>query len=291
MNTQNLKTVVITGATGGIGFHSAIGIAKDVDRVIITGRNRERGEAAVQRIIADSGNSNVELVLGDVSSNKSVDELARALLAKTSKIDVLVNNAGYLGGEYVKNADGVEMHFAVNVVAPFKLTHTLLPALEMAESARVLNITGGDKPAEIDPDNLQAEKGFRGLMTYAHSKSTLEALTMAMSKALEPKGVTVNVLFPGRASTTMSRSLKPSSLPGAFKIMYPLFKFMFKEDGGKSARKAAKSTIWGATSPDLNGVTGRFYDTNVKEQKLNPSAYDESVQQRILDEIELAAHK
>lgn len=288
MSAQSQKTVVVTGATGGIGLHSAIGIAKDVDRVIITGRNRERGEAAVQQIIAASGNANIDLVLGDVSSNKAVNELAKALLAKTDKVDVLVNNAGYLGSEYVQNADGVEMHFAVNVVAPFKLTQALLPALEAAGSARVLNITGGDKPAEIDPDNLQAEKGFRGLMTYAHSKSTLEALTMAMAKDFESKGITVNVLFPGRASTTMSRSLKPSSLPGALKIMYPLFKFLFKDDGGKSAEKAARSSIWGATSRELNGVTGRFYDTNVEEQKLHPSAYDSSVQQRILAEIDKA---
>lgn len=288
MSAQSQKTVVVTGATGGIGLRSAIGIAKDVDRVIITGRNRERGEAAVQQIIAASGNANIDLVLGDVSSNKAVNELAKALLAKTDKVDVLVNNAGYLGSEYVQNVDGLEMHFAVNVVAPFKLTQALLPALEAAGNARVLNITGGDKPAEIDPDNLQAEKGFRGLMTYAHSKSTLEALTMAMAKDFESKGISVNVLFPGRASTTMSRSLKPSSLPGALKIMYPLFKFLFKDDGGKSAEKAARSSIWGATSRELNGVTGRFYDTNVKEQKLHPSAYDRSVQQRILAEIDKA---
>ena len=87
------------------------------------------------------------------------------------------------------------------MLAPWRLAWALLPALKAASDARVLNITGGSKPAAIDPDDLQAEKGFRGLMTYAHSKSAVEGMSMALAEQLEPEGVTVNVLFPGRAST------------------------------------------------------------------------------------------
>ncbi|MEM7155657.1 MAG: SDR family NAD(P)-dependent oxidoreductase [Myxococcota bacterium] len=282
MSTHSDHTIVITGGTGGIGYQSALGIAKTGARVVITGRNRERGEAARLRIREETGNDAVELVIGDVSSIAGVDALAKELLERFERIDVLVNNAGYLGNEPKNSADGIEMHFAVNVLAPRRLAHALLPALEAAGNARVLNVTGGDKPAAIDADNLQAEKGFRGLMTYTHSKSAMESMSMALSRELEPKGVSVNVVFPGRASTAMTSSMSHKSLPGAMKLLLPLFRIMFAKDGGKSAAKAARSTIWGATTADLEGVTGRYFDTNTKEQKLHPTAYDSKVQERIL---------
>ena len=106
---------------------------------------------------------------------------------------------------------------------------------------------------------------------------------------LEPEGVTVNVVFPGRASTAMTGSLSMSALPGLMKLMYPLFRLMFADDGGKSAAKAARSTIWGATSADLDGVTGRYFDTDMNEQKLHPTGYDPKVQASILGVIEAAS--
>lgn len=286
MSSPPPRTVVITGGTGGIGFQSALGIAKTGVRTILTGRSRERGEAAVQRIIEETGNDKVELVIGDVSSIAGVDILATALLEMTARIDVLVNNAGYLGDESRTSDDGIEMHFAVNVLAPWRLTLALMPALKAAGNARVLNITGGDKPAAIDPDNLQAEKGFRGLMTYTHSKSATESVSMILAHKLEPENISVNVIFPGRASTAMTRALSLSALPGPMKLMYPFFKIFFADDGGKSAKKAARSTIWAATAPELDGITGRYYDTNMNEQKLHPTAYDPNVQASILNVIE-----
>lgn len=283
MNMRDLTqaTVVITGGTGGIGFHSALGIARTGARVVITGRDQQRGEEARRDLVAQSGNDQVELVVGDLSSIAGVDALAHDLLGTTDQIDVLVNNAGYLGSEPRTSEDGLEMHFAVNVLAPHRLTLALLPALKAAGAARVVNVTGGDKPARVDADNLQAEKGFKGLMTYTHSKSALECMSMALAHELQPEGVTVNVVFPGRASTAMTRSLRPSSLPGPMKLMYPLLKLFFVDDGGKGAARAAQSTIHAATSPDLEGVTGAYFDTNCVEQAVHPSAHDPEVQTRI----------
>ena len=281
MPDTNPRTIVITGGTGGIGLQSAIGLAKTGARILITGRNQERGNLAAERIQNETNNANIVFVQGDVSSMASVDQLATAIRAKTKKIDVLINNAGNLGSEYEKNPDGLEMHFAVNVLAPWRLTRALLPELQLAGQARVLNVTGGDKPAPVDPDNLQAEKGFKGLMTYTHSKSILESMSMFLAKELEPAGITVNVVFPGRASTQMTRSLSPKSLPGAMKLMYPFFRLFFKEDGDKSAAKAARSTIWGATSLELEGITGAYFDTNCMSRKLHVSAYNPDVQSQI----------
>ena len=121
------KTVVITGATSGIGYYSALDIANLGAHVILVGRNTERGENATETIIKESGNSEIEFIVGDVSTIKGVQQLADGINQSVSKIDVLINNAGYVGNTLKYNEDGLEMHFAVNVVAPWNLTHALLP--------------------------------------------------------------------------------------------------------------------------------------------------------------------
>lgn len=282
------SVIVITGGTGGIGYQTALGIAQTGARVIITGRNRERGEAAARRLCVETGNETVELVTGDVSSIGGIDALADALLERAPRVDVLVNNAGYLGDTYAVSADGLELHFAVNVLAPWRLTLRLLPALRAAGRGRVLNITGGDKPAAVDRANLQAEKGFRGLMTYTHSKSVMESMSMVLAEKLKPEGVNVHVIFPGRASTAMTRSLSLRALPGAMKLMLPLFRLLFADDGGKSAARAAKSTIWGATSDALDDVTGHYYDTHKRQRTLHPTALDPEVQACIVAVLDAA---
>lgn len=291
MVIQKQRTVLVTGGTGGIGLHSAIGIAKTGARVLVTGRNAPRGEAARNTIEEASGNPDIIFVQGDLSSIHGIEQLAKAVSAHTNALDILVNNAGYFGDTLCQSTDGLEMHFAVNVLAPWRLTHALLTILKAAPQARVLNVSGGDKPARIDPDNLQAEKGFKGLMTYTHSKSVLEAMSMHLSQRLEPEGISVNVVFPGRASTAMTQALSPKALPGLMKLMYPVMKLFFKDDGGKSAARAAQSTIWAATTPELEGVTGAYFDTHSRQQDLHPTAYDSSVHARIQDALDMAQSK
>ena len=137
------RTILITGATGGIGFYSALGLAKTGARVLVAGRNRERGEAAAARVRNESNNPDVVFVQGDVSSIDGIDDLALEALTRANTIDVLINNAGYLGSELRQSSDGLEMHFAVNVLAPWRFTRALLPALRRGRQARVLNVTGG----------------------------------------------------------------------------------------------------------------------------------------------------
>ena len=128
---------------------------------------------------------------------------------------VLVNNAGYLA-----DARGTNIHVMVNVVAPWSLTKRLKSALQLTAEGkefgfvRVLNVSGGDAPARIDVDNLEAEKGFRGLMTYTHSKSVLEAMSVVLAQDMKPANVSVNIVFPGRVSTAMTKNLTLGHLPG-----------------------------------------------------------------------------
>lgn len=289
MDSQHNRTALITGGTGGIGLHSATGIAKTGARVFITGRDASRGEVARQIIQTASKNMDVTFIQADLSSISGIDRLAERFLSHTQTLDILVNNAGYLGSEFLQSDDGIEMHFAVNVLAPWRLTNHLLPALQMAANARVINVSGGDKPAKIAIDNLQAEKGFKGLMTYTHSKSILEAISIFLAHELKPNSICVNVVFPGRASTAMTQSLSIKSLPGAMKLMYPFFRLFFREDGGKSAAKAAQSTIWAAISPTLDGVTGIYLDAHSRVQALHATAYDAGVHNRILEVIRAAS--
>lgn len=282
------RTIIITGGTGGIGYQSALGIAKaEPDTiVVITGRNLERGQDAQKRLKEESKSENIQLAIGDVSSIAKVDALAAELSKQVSQIDVLVNNAGYLGHEMKINEDGLEMHFAINVAAPYRLTHQLLSLF--SKDSRVLNVTGGEAPDAVDVDNLQAEKGFKGLITYKHSKSIAESMSVALAKELEPKGILVNTVFPGRASTAMTQAVSMDHLPGIMKLFYPLMKLMFRKDNGESAAKAATSTIWGATSSDLDGVSGKYFDTNCKETPVHPTAADPTVQDKILVTIKAA---
>lgn len=286
------RTIVITGGTGGIGYQSALGIARaatTATTIVITGRNQERGEDAVRRLQAASTTSSsttIHLVVGSVSSIAQVDALAAGIGEKVSRVDVLVNNAGYIGGAVEKNEDGIEMHFAVNVVAPWRLTQKLLPLLQKADHARVINVTGGGMaPAAVDVDNLQAEKGFKGMMTYSHSKSIMEGMTMALARSMKPKEVFVNVVYPGQASTAMTQSVSREMLPGLMKVLFPLMKLFFREDNGESAAKAAKSTIWAATTPELKGVSGKYFDKNCKEKQVHKTTALTSVQDTIVATI------
>ena len=123
----------------------------------------------------------------------------------------------------------------------------------------------------------------------AHSKSVLEAVSMALARELEPEGVAVNVVFPGRASTALTRSVACAGLPGPMKCCWPCLKLMFRDDGGKGAARASASTVWCATNRALDGVTGRYYGSNSKEQRPHPISVDPAVQARILAVIEAAA--
>jgi len=112
-------------------------------------------------------------------------------------------------------------------------------------------------------DNLQSEKSFDGLNTYSQTKLAMMALMYEFAQ--REKGVTINVCYPGQASTNMTRSVTPEMLPRAMRWMFPIFKLLVREDGGKSAAKAARSSVYLASSPEVEGVTGKYFDTNCKE--------------------------
>ncbi|MBI5824795.1 MAG: SDR family oxidoreductase [Chloroflexi bacterium] len=256
------KIVLITGATGGIGKQTALALAKMGAQVVITGRSKLSGEAAVAEIKQQSGNPKIDLLIGDLSAQINVRSLAEQFKVKFDRLDVLINNAGLTSSKKELTADGIESNFAVNVVAPFLLTHLLMDSLKASSSARVINLMGGDVPAKLDMDNLQSEHSFDGLNTYSQTKLAMMAVMYEFSQ--REKGVTINVCYPGQASTNMTRSVTPDMFPRAMRFIFPLYKFMTRADGDKSAAKASRSSVYLASSAEVEGVSGKYFDVNSK---------------------------
>lgn len=261
------KIVLITGATDGIGKQTAISLAKMGATVVVTGRNKQRGEAAIAEIKSISGNVNVELLLADISSQRGIVELVQQFVAKFDKLDVLINNAGSAANERKLNADGVELNFATNVLAPYQLTTQLMDLLKKSDSPRVITLMGGDLPKVLEMDNLQAQKSFDGLSYYSQTKLTMMAMMYEYAERQKGQKITINVCYPGQASTNMTQNVTADMLPGMMKIIFPLFKFFVRPDGGKSAEKASRSSVYLASSNEVEGKTQLYFDKNVKLTK------------------------
>ncbi|MBL7813758.1 MAG: SDR family NAD(P)-dependent oxidoreductase [Saprospiraceae bacterium] len=281
-----MKTILITGATSGIGKQTALSLAKLGHRIIITGRNKASGESAVQEIMQQSGNSNIELLLADISIKAGVQSLVNQFNQKYETLDVLINNAGSAANEHKLTADGLETNFAVNVLTPFLLTKLLWDSLKKSKSARVITLMGGDLPKTIDLNNLQAENKFDGLNYYSQSKMQMMALMYELSQRNTDKNITINICYPGQAATSMTQNVTPEMLPFLMRPLFPIFKYLVKNDGGKSAEKASRSSVYMATSPEVEGKTGLYFNKNVQEKPFPNAVTDEINRKTIWDYVQ-----
>ncbi len=275
------KLVLVTGGTGGIGQQTALGLARLGAHVIITGRDAGRGAAAVRAIQQASSGARVDLLLADLAEQRDVRALAAQVQQNYPRLDVLINNAGVFNMQRKLTSDGLEATFAVNVLAPFLLTHLLLPALQAAPSARVINVTGGS-PGKLALDNLQGERKFTGFGMYSQSKTAMMALAYEFAQRLQGSTVTVNVCYPGRATTPMTRNFLPQSssplLRGLWNLLQNTF---FRDDGGQSAAKAARSSIYLASAPEVAGVSGTYFGTNSERLAWKPAMLDAANRQAL----------
>lgn len=285
---MNGKTALITGGTGGIGYATALGLARLGARVVVAGRSRESGEEAVRTLRAESGSDAIDLVLGDLSTKVGVLALARSFEALGEGLDVLVNNAGLMASGRELGEDGVERGFFVNAVAPLLLSHALLGALRARVGSRIVTLTGGSHPARLELDNLQGERSFVGLTHYSHNKLVMMAVMRELARRLAD-GPTVNVCYPGQASTRMTRSVTARDLPVAMRLIWPVFRLLIREDGGRSAAKASRASIHLASAPELAGVTGRYFDTKAEETRWPAALDDAAASAAVWQAVERAA--
>jgi len=235
------KTVLITGATDGIGEQTALELARRGHRILLHGRNEEKGKNVLEAIKKESGNGDNDLYLSDFADLAAVQEMAGQIKENESSLDVLVNNAANYYKERRLTTDGLEMTFTVNHLAPFVLSLNLLPLLKASAPARIINVASGAHKNihEVDFDNLQGEKTYEGYHAYSLSKLGNVLFTRELARRLEGSGVTVNSLNPGVVDT---------------KLLHKSF-----GGGGKSVEEGAQTPVYLANSPDVSDVTGKNF--------------------------------
>jgi retinol dehydrogenase-14 len=259
------KTVLITGGTSGIGKATAMGLAALGARVAITGRDPERAEAAAVVIRGATGNPGVDGFGADLSSQAEVRRLAAAILDTYPRLDVLVNNVGGSWATRHVTADGLEQTFAVNHLAAFLLTNLLLDRLKASAPARVVTVSSNAQArGQIDFEDLQGERNYSEHRAYPQSKLASVMFTYELARRLAGTGVTATVLHPGVVSTGFGAE-DPSRI---FKLIVPLYRpFM------KTPRQGAATSIYLASSPAVDGVTGQYF-AGRKPKPSNKASYD-----------------
>jgi NAD(P)-dependent dehydrogenase (short-subunit alcohol dehydrogenase family) len=269
------KTVIVTGANSGIGLATAEALARAGARTVITARDATKGAAAVRDIAARSGNDDVSLVTFDLSSLSSVRRGAAELLEQCDRIDVLVNNAGLVLSDRRESVDGYEMTFAVNHLGPFLLTTLLLDRIRASAPARVVTVaSSAHRQARkgMPFDDLQSTRHYAGMQVYGESKLANILFTTELARRLEGTGVTANCVHPGTVSTGYGRDGDSSGfLAFGLKIASPFF---------LSPEKGARTSVYLASSPEVEGVTGRYF-FKCKPRQPNRAARDVAAAARL----------
>lgn len=264
------KVALVTGGTGGIGRQTALGLARLGATVVVVGRDRARGQAAVEAIRRESGNPRVELLTADLSSLDEVRALAARFGAMHQRLDILVNNAAGMYAGRGETADGVEATLAMTHLSPALLTHLLLPLLRASVPARIVNVSSGvHRHVRLRWDDLQAREGYRGLDVYARAKLLNLTWTYELARRLRGTGITVVAADPGSAWTPMIQSMTPEMVPAPLRLAWPLLRRLQR---GQSVDAAARSSLVAATSREL--VSGAWLDPRGEPARSSRASHD-----------------
>ena len=266
------KTVLVTGATAGIGQVAARELARRGAKVVVVGRSRERCESTVEAIRRETGNAQVESIVADLSSQAEVRRLAREFHDRHARLDVLVNNAGAMFTKRRESVDGIEMTFALNHLGYFLLTNLLLDPLKEGAPARVVNVASDAHRfvSKVDFDDPQGQQKYGGWHAYSQSKFANILFTYELSRRLAGRGVTANAAHPGFVASNFTAG------NGAMGWMMRRFASVF----ALTPEEGAKTSIFLAASPMATGVTGKYF---AKEKPLESSrpTHDEAAARRL----------
>jgi NAD(P)-dependent dehydrogenase (short-subunit alcohol dehydrogenase family) len=266
------KTVLITGATNGIGKIAAIELSRMGASVCIVARNRSKGQAVLEEIRRETNNVQLELFIADLSSMADVRKLAQEFTAKHATLDVLLNNAGAFYSERKLSADGLEMTFALNHMSYFLLTNLLLPVLKATPNSRVVSVSSAAHTSgKLDFANLQGEQKFNGWKAYSDSKLENALFTFALARRLAGSSVTANCLHPGFVKTGFGEGNS-----GIFSVVLGIAKNLM----AISVEAGAQTMIHLASSPDVAGVTGKYFDKS-KAVSSSAASLDQAVQEQL----------
>lgn len=244
------RTVLVTGATSGIGLETTIALARGGARLLLAARDPGRGAAARQQVLGEAPRAEVEVVDLDLASLASVRTCAADVAGRVEQLDVLVNNAGAVFGERRTTEDGFEATFAVNHLGPYLLTRLLLPTLHAAPAARVVTVAStAHRQAALDLDDLMFEdRPYRSMVVYGTSKLANVLFARELAHRVRESGITSNSLHPGTVRSGFGREGHPLLQLGV-RIAAPLF---------VDARRGASTSVFAAADPAMAGVTGQY---------------------------------
>ena len=251
------RTCLITGANSGIGKETALALAQMKATVVMVCRNKNKGETSRREIAEKTGNKSVDLLLCDLSSLAEVRRLATEVRSRYGKLDVLVNNAGVFRFSG-RTIDGFETTFAVDYLAPFLLTNLLLDLLKSSSPPRIVNVSSvAHLGGHIDVTAIEKREMPSGWGAYSNSKLALVMFTYELARRLRGTGVTANCLHPGGVATGIWR------IPPV--LLRPFL---------KSAKAGAETSIYLASSPEVENVSGEYFDGKAS-RKSSDESYDE----------------
>ena len=241
------KVCIVTGANTGIGKETALGLAKLGATVVMVCRDRQRGEEAHSEIKQKSGNDYVELMLCDLSSQRSIKQFAPVFAQRHDRLDVLVNNAGIVLREHSMTEDGLESTFAINHLGYYLLTNLLLDLLKKSAPSRIVNVaSAAHKFGSLDVNAWPTGRQYSAFGAYANSKLANILFTRELAQRLTGTGVTANCLHPGGVGTNLFRGF-PKFLQTVIKLVTI------------SPERGARTSIYLACSPDVEGITGKYF--------------------------------
>jgi len=265
------KICLITGATSGIGQAIAMALAQKGATVIVAGRDEERCQNTVAHIQQETGNFHVDYLLGDLSVQAQVRTIAENFKSRYEHLDVLINNAGAINIFRQVSADGIELTFALNHLAYFLLTNLLLDTLKASAPARVVNVASNSHYGQhLDLGNLELKRGYNPMRAYGRSKLCNLYFTYELARRLEGTGVKVNAMHPGFVATNMG-----ANNGWLVRLFLPLI-----HRNSLTPEQGASTAVYLASSPDVEGVTGKFF-VRERERTSDPVSYDKSAAKRL----------
>jgi len=271
-HTMQGKTVLITGATDGIGKITALRLAERGAHVVLVGRDPAKTERVVQEIKTATGSTEIESLIADLSSMQQVRDLADQFKRQHDRLDVLINNAGAMFFSRKETVDGLELTFALNHMAYFILTNRLLDMIKASAPARIVNVSSmAHYGRTINFDDLQNERRYSPQRVYGQSKLLNVLFTYELARRLEGTGVTANTLHPGVVATQFAAN----NWGPVGKLARRVLNLV-----SISPEEGAQTSIYLATSPEVEGVSGQYFD-KCRAKESSPASYDQESQRRL----------
>ena len=267
------RVCAITGASSGLGYETALALARMGATVVLLCRSVERGAAARATIAAATGNDDLHVVHCDLANLDTVHAAAGELLAGFDALHVLVNNAGLMLMQRRITVDGLEETFQVNHLGAFLLTDLVRDRLVSSAPARVVTVSSfGHRGTAIDFGDLQSERLYDGFGAYCRSKLANVMFTYELARRLEGTGVTANTLHPGFVRTGFGHD------SGA--VMRVMVTLSQMPPIGVSARRGARTQVWLASAPEIGDVSGRYFHGH-RPRRSSRNSYDQAAQRRL----------